>query len=70
MKKAILSLLLALPAAGAAAQNAGGGISADLLAKLRAGRTEQAADRALLTAMEAIEAEMTQNERTKEGNPG
>ena len=51
MKKAILSLLLALPAAGAAAQNAGGGISADLLAKLRAGRTEQAADRALRNAL-------------------
>ena len=35
-----------------------------------AGDADQAADRALLTAMEAIEAEMTQNERTKEGNPG
>lgn len=33
-------------------------------------RPGPAADRALLTAMEAIEAEMTQNERTKEGNPG
>lgn len=41
-----------------------------LLAEYALDFAVQAADRALLTAMEAIEAEMTQNERTKEGNPG
>lgn len=51
MKRILLSLLLALPAAGTMAQTAGGGISPELLERLRGGRSEAPAQKALRNAL-------------------